>query len=310
MSVFITGAGPAGLTAALYCSRSNLKTFVFSSPDETSLLQKTTCIENFPGFDCISGYDLLERMKNQCKKYGTHFLDSHVEEYNFESEIKVKYKNRWYRTDALIIANGSYPKWLNLDNEDKFREGGRISSCAVCDGPLYKEKKVYVVGGGDTAAEDALFLSRFAKEVYILIRRDKMKASAILQDRIKENKKIKLLYNTRILKYIGSMREDGKHILTGLVLETNGTTYNVEADGLFVAIGHVPNTKPLMNTELELDDDGYIVVRNFVETNIRGVFAAGDVHDRIFRQAIVASGFGCMAAMKAQKYLEDKGLLK
>lgn len=304
MSVFITGSGPAGLTAALYCSRANLKTFVFSSPEEASLLQKTVCIENFPGFDCISGYDLLEKIKKQSERYGAYFIDNPVDAYSFRDEIKVKYKNYWYRTDALIIANGSYPRWLNLKDEDKFREGGGISTCAVCDGPLFKGKIVYIVGGGDTAAEDALFLSRFAKEVYIVLRGEKMRASTILQERIKENKKIKILYNTIVKEYIGK-ESSGRLMLTGLVLDMKGNIFTVDADGLFIAIGHVPNTKLLVNTGLELDEQGYIIVRNFVETNIKGVFAAGDVHDKIFRQAIVASGFGCMAAMKAYKYIQE-----
>jgi thioredoxin reductase (NADPH) len=304
MSVFITGSGPAGLTAALYCSRANLKTFVFSSPEEASLLQKTVCIENFPGFDCISGYDLLEKIKKQSERYGAYFIDNPVDAYSFRDGIKVKYKNYWYRTDALIIANGSYPRWLNLKDEDKFREGGGISTCAVCDGPLFKGKIVYIVGGGDTAAEDALFLSRFAKEVYIVLRGEKMRASTILQERIKENKKIKILYNTIVKEYIGK-ESSGRLMLTGLVLDMKGNIFTVDADGLFIAIGHVPNTKLLVNTGLELDEQGYIIVRNFVETNIKGVFAAGDVHDKIFRQAIVASGFGCMAAMKAYKYIQE-----
>jgi thioredoxin reductase (NADPH) len=303
-TVFIVGSGPAGLTSAIYCARSLIETFVIEGSSPGGKLSMTEHIENFPGFsEGINGLELYVRMKKQAEKYGAKFLDEEVKEFRFGSKsTKIKHKlkigQKWYTTDSIILACGTTTKWLQLPNEDFYKNRG-LSSCAVCDGPLpiFRDQEIYVVGGGDSAAEEALFLTKFAKKVFMLVRGDKLKAQKILQKRLFESEKIEILFNTEVVRYLGKER------LEGLQLRNKKETYTVKTPGLFIAIGSQPNTEFLVGTGLDLDDKGYIKTYDFVKTNIPGVFAAGDVHDDHYRQAITAAGFGCMAAIEVQKYL-------
>lgn len=340
--VIIVGAGPAGLTAAIYCARANLDTILFTGSELGGHLSRTTYVENFPGFpDAILGSELAERMKQQAIKYDAKVLDEKVISFRFgnykmtgrskdyiktratrtnrsssilQSSItlnsqqepkrlfrhKVGTSNKWYLCDAVILAMGSSPKWLELPNEEKYKNNG-VSTCAVCDGPLpvFRNKDIYVVGGGDSAAEEALFLTKFAKKVYVLVRSDRMKASKIMQKRLFENQKIEVMFNTEVVSYIGNK------VLEGLVLKNNQTMkkWKVKTPGLFIAIGHNPNTRELEGTGIELDEKGYIITRDQVYTNIDGVFTAGDIHDVHYKQAITAAGFGCMAAISVERWL-------
>lgn len=300
--VIIVGSGPAGLTSAIYTARNMIETIVVEGQKPGGQLSMTEHIENFPGFTG-SGLKLYEKMKFQAERYGAKFIDEEVTKFIFLGTKfhKLKIGAKWYLADAVILACGTTTKWLNLPGESMYRNKG-LSSCAVCDGPLpiFRGQELYVVGGGDSAAEEALFLTRFAKKVYVLVRRDELKAQKILQKQLLESEKIEILLNTEVIGYLGKDR------LEGLRLKNNktGEHYTVQTPGLFVAIGSEPNTKNLVDTGLELDERGYIKTYDFVKTNIPGVFAAGDVHDSIYRQAITASGFGCMAAIEVQKYLK------
>jgi thioredoxin reductase (NADPH) len=300
--VIIVGSGPAGLTAAIYTARSLIQTVVVEGQNPGGQLSMTEHIENFPGFpEGISGFELYEKMKTQAEKYGANFINEEVTDFKFSSpKHKLKIGAKWFSTDAVILACGTTTRWLNLPNEEFYKNKG-LSSCAVCDGPLpvFRDQEIYVVGGGDSAAEESLFLTRFAKKVFMLVRSDKLKAQKLLQKRLFESEKIEILFNTEVVKYLG------KDKLEGLQLMNNKTKeiYSVKTPGLFVAIGSEPNTKNLLNTGLELDEKGYIKTHDFVKTNIPGVFAAGDIHDSSYRQAITASGFGCMAAIETQRYL-------
>jgi thioredoxin reductase (NADPH) len=309
--LIIVGSGPAGLTAAIYAGRAGLKPIVAGgsvSPQSIpgGQLMITTEVENFPGFpDGIDGPELMERFKAQATKFGAQIIEEFATEFKFQQggPHQVKIGEEWYLADAVVLANGAAAKWLGLDNETKLRNNG-ISACATCDGPLplFRNKDIYVIGGGDSAVEEATFLTRFAKKVYLLIRSNKMRASKIMQKRAIDNPKIEILYNTTIASYIGDER------LTGLVLKdtTTGVTREVQVGGLFMAIGHEPLTQYLKGSGIELDEQGYIKVHDHIYTNIEGVFAAGDVHDTHFRQAVSAAGFGCMAAITAERWLETK----
>jgi thioredoxin reductase (NADPH) len=311
VQIIIVGSGPAGLTAAIYAARAGLSPIVAAgSATPTTVpggqLMITTEVENYPGFpEGIEGPQLMERFKLQATKFGAQIIEEFASEFKFRQggPHDVKIGPHWFQTDAAILANGAAARWLGLPNEDKFRNNG-ISACATCDGPLpiFRNKEIYVVGGGDSAVEEATFLTRFAKKVYMLVRSNKMRASKIMQKKALENPKIEILFNTTVDSYIGDIK------LRGLVLRNTitGIKREVEAGGLFMAIGHEPMTSVLRNTGLELDEQGYIKVNNNVYTNIEGVFAAGDVHDTHFRQAVTAAGFGCMAAISAERWLEIK----
>lgn len=309
--VIIIGSGPAGLTAAIYAGRAGLNPIV-AAGDITpksipgGQLMITTEVENYPGFpDGIQGPELMERFKMQAIKFGAQIIEEYATEFKFKEggPHEVKIGDVWYLTHCVILANGAAAKWLGLEGEDKLRNNG-ISACATCDGPLpiFRNKEIYVIGGGDSAVEEATFLSKFAKKVYMLVRGDKMRASKIMQNRALNNAKIEIMFNTTIQSYIGEDR------LEGLVLQNtvDGTTKKVDTGGLFMAIGHEPLTEHLNNTGIQLDNNGYIKVKEHVYTNIEGVFAAGDVHDTHFKQAITAAGFGCMAAITAERWLESK----
>jgi len=268
-------------------------------------LMITTDVENFPGFpEGIMGPDLMDKFFKQAKRFNATIIEENAHDFDFSSRpFKLKIGNEAYSADSIILSNGAAARWLNLPGEVKYRNNG-VSACATCDGPLpcFRNKEIYVLGGGDSAVEEATFLSKFASVVYLLVRTDKLRASKIMQDRAQGNPKIKILLSTTVAGYLG---EDS---LTGLVLEDTRTKEKreVSAAGLFMAIGHEPLTKELKGTSIDLDTAGYIEVHNNVYTNIEGVFASGDVHDTHYRQAITAAGFGCMSAIACERWLEEK----
>eukprot|EP01097_Dermamoeba_algensis_P005103 TRINITY_DN3254_c0_g1_i3.p1 TRINITY_DN3254_c0_g1~~TRINITY_DN3254_c0_g1_i3.p1 ORF type:complete len:405 (+),score=97.54 TRINITY_DN3254_c0_g1_i3:170-1384(+) len=320
--VLIIGGGPAGLTAGIYAARANLKPIIAMGDGSGNnvpggQLMITTEVENYPGYEHgIQGPELMDKMIAQAKRFGADLIPAQAKEFlPFVSggPFFVKTGKEWIEAECLILANGSSARWLDLPNEDKFRNRG-ISACATCDGPLpmYRNKHLFVVGGGDSAMEEALFLTRFASQVTILHRRDKFRASKIMQERLLSNPKVQVKWNTEVAGY------EGKERLSGLVLKdtkTGQTWKESEVGGLFMAIGHTPNTNSLKGTGIELDDEGYVAVSSpkgekkdnlYVYTNVPGVFAAGDVHDKKFKQAITAAGFGCMSAIAAERWLEAK----
>ena len=264
----------------------------------------TTDVENFPGFpDGILGYDLIMAMKQQSEKFGTTFKQEHVESVDFKTRPFQlhTYKNTYY-ADTLIIASGASAKYLGLHNEQRLIGRG-VSACATCDGWFFKNKQIAVIGGGDSAMEEANFLTKFASKVYLIHRRDEFRASKIMQDRVFENDKIEIIWNTVCLDVMGKDTVEGLKLKD---LQTN-KEYELNVDGLFLAIGHNPNTECFKDSGLNMDDSGYILVEpGTVNTNIEGVFACGDVQDKLYRQAITAAGTGCMAAMTAEKYLESQ----
>lgn len=311
--VTIIGGGPAGLTAAIYTARAGLNPIVVAgdfSPgyEPGGQLMITTEVENYPGFPkSIEGPELIEGLMEQAKRFGTRLVNGLAHEFEPlkpNGPFRFKIDDKQYETEVLICANGASANWLNLPNEDKFRNNG-LSACATCDGPLpvFRNKHIYVVGGGDSAMEEAMFLTRFASKVTVVHRRDTLRASKIMQKRALEHPKIDFLWNTTVTGYVGD------DFLTGLRLQNTktGEESEVETPGMFVAIGHSPNTMTLVGSGLELDDKGYIKVYDQVHTNVPGVFACGDVHDTVYKQAITAAGFGCMAAISAERWLESRG---
>jgi thioredoxin reductase (NADPH) len=305
-NVIIIGSGPAGYTAAIYTARANLSPVILASEPKGmqmpgGQLMFTTEVENFPGFpEGIAGPDLMDLMKKQVLRFGTEIIEEDAEEVDFKpgGPFKVRSQSGWHETRSVIIATGATAKWLHLPDESKFRNRG-ISACAVCDGMFFRNQEVFVVGGGDTAIEEALTLAHHASKVTIVHRRDALRASKIMQQRTAENPKIHFLWNTVLTGY------KGNEVLQGVQLRNvaTGKEWIESIDGVFMAIGHHPNTEFLKGI-IDLDEQGYIVARNGVETSMEGVFTAGDVHDRYYRQAITASGFGCMAALRAERWLE------
>ncbi len=304
--VVILGSGPAGLAAAIYTTRAGFNTAVCVGPLRGGQLTSTTVVENFPGFpEGITGPELMDKMEAQAKKFGTQFIPAAVTEVHLKERPFTLHLDNGTSLQAasLIIATGASAKYLGLPHEAELIGRG-VSACATCDGFFYQQKVVYVVGGGDTALEDATFLTKFAKEVYLVHRRDQLRASAAMQDRALKNPKIKFVWNT----VVQTLQYD-QHGLTGLVLENvkDHSTQEVPADGLFVAIGHTPNTK-FLNGQLPCHALGTIATTNFVETPIPGVFAGGDVADPRFKQAITAAATGAMCGMAAAKFLPEHPL--
>ncbi|XP_049847902.1 thioredoxin reductase-like [Schistocerca gregaria] len=309
--VIIVGSGPAALTAAIYAARADLFPLVAAGEtDDRNMpggqLMLTTEVENFPGFpDGIQGPDLIENMIKQAKKFGALIIERWATEFLIKENepFKVKVGDVWYDTHSIILANGSSARWLGLPDENKFRNHG-LSACATCDGPLpfYRNKHLYVVGGGDSAVEEATFLARFASEVTIIHRRNALRASKAMQKRAQNHPKINFLYNSKVVEYKGDKS------LESIVVENvlTGERSELPVGGLFMAIGHEPATKHLKNTSITLDELGNIKTKNHVETNIEGIFAAGDVHDVHYRQAITACGFGCMAAISSERWVTEK----
>lgn len=299
--IVIIGSGPAGLTAAIYTSRGAASTLVLAGSTWGGQLMLTTEVENFPGFpEGVMGPDLMLKMRQQAERFGSTVKEEDAREVvTSENGFLVKTDNSSYKARSLIVASGAATKWLDAPGVKELIGRG-VSSCAPCDAYFFKDKKVAVVGGGDSAMEEALVLSKFANEVIIVHRRDEFRASKIMQDKVFANPKIKVLWNTEVKE------AKGKEKLEALVLINNKTQEVKEEsfDGLFVAIGHVPQSEVFKGL-LELDEKGYVKVFDKTKTNVTGIFVAGDVHDFRYRQAVTAAGFGCMAALDALSYIEN-----
>ena len=304
--VLIIGSGPAGYTAAIYAARANLKPHIISGIDQGGQLTITTDVENYPGFaDTIQGPWLMDQMLVQAEKVGSVIHNDIITEVNFEKKpfVSITDSKKKFESKTVIICTGAQARWLNLKSEKKFKGFG-VSACATCDGFFFKDQDVAVIGGGNTAAEEALFLTNFASKVYLIHRRDSLRAEKILQDRIFNNKKIDIIWNHIVDEFIGSENPNSLEKLK-LKNKQNNSFREVIVKGAFIAIGHDPATS-LFKNKLKMDSENYIVTKNdSTATSIDGVFAAGDVKDKIFRQAVTAAGMGCMAALEAEKYLAD-----
>jgi len=303
-NVIIVGTGPAGLTAALYCSRANLEPLVFEGKQPGGQLTITTDVENYPGFpDGILGPDLMNNFRFQAKKFGSEILNYNIDKVDFTTRpFKVWAGEKLYQSHSIIISTGASAKLLGLESERKLMGYG-VSACATCDAFFFKDKKVFVVGGGDSAMEEAMFLTKFASSVTIVHRRDSFRASKIMQDKALSNDKIDVMWNSSIIDMIGEPNNGGLKSVDIKNVETNEIT-NYNCDGLFLGIGHTPNSKIFVD-QLKLDESGYIITNsNSSKTSIDGVFAAGDIMDPVYRQAITAAGTGCMAALDAEKFLD------
>jgi thioredoxin reductase (NADPH) len=299
--VTIIGSGPAGYTAAIYSARANLKPTLISGLQPGGQLTITTDVENYPGYENpIQGPWLMEQMQKQAQLVGTEILNTQVTKVEFNDSLKKIFLDdgSTIESKTVIISTGAQARWLGLENEEKF-QGHGLSACATCDGFFFKDRKVAVIGGGNSAAEEALFLTKFASEVFLIHRRDQLRAEKILQDRLKNNSKIKFIWNTEVSKFIGD--QDLKSI--ELYHKDKNENSNLDLDGVFIAIGHDPATK-LFKGQIDMDSEGYIITKpDSTETSLKGVYAAGDVKDKVYRQAITAAGMGCMAALEAEKFL-------
>lgn len=303
-NVIIIGMGCAGLTAAIYAARANLNPLVITgSEEEGGQLMLTTAVENYPGFpEGVQGPDLIASMKTQAEKFGTTFVSARVNSFAAKNGMfDVQTSEQAFQSKTVIIATGASAKWIGLESETKYRGRG-VSSCATCDGYFYKDKEVLVVGGGDSACEEALFLTKFATKVSIIHRRDKLRASKIMQDRVFANPKIKLVWNSEVAEVLG----DGKKVMGAMIKDmVTGKTGQIPCDGIFVAIGHEPNTA-IFKGIINLDEKSFVITNRRMHTNVPGIFACGDVQDHLYKQAITAAGTGCQAAIEAEKYLESQ----
>ncbi|OUW95064.1 MAG: thioredoxin-disulfide reductase [Pelagibacteraceae bacterium TMED237] len=305
-NVLVIGSGPAGYTAAIYAARANLQPHMVSGLEPGGQLTITTDVENYPGFgDVIQGPWLMEEMKKQALNVGTVFYNDIVTSVNFDSYpfISSTESGKEFFSKSVIIATGAQARWLDLESEKKFKGFG-ISACATCDGFFFKDQKVVVIGGGNSAVEEALFLTKFASKVILVHRRDKLRAEKILQERLFKNEKIEVIWNNKVIEFLG---EDNPHTLKQVVLENtlNTTKSIIDVNGAFIAIGHDPATS-LFKGKLDMDNENYIITKNdSTQTSVNGVFAAGDVKDKIYRQAVTAAGMGCMAALEAEKFISD-----
>ncbi len=299
--VIVVGAGPAGYTAGIYCSRAGYDTLILSGLLPGGQLVNTTEVENYPGFENgIMGPDLMIEMRKQSQKMGTTIIDDVAVDVDFRRRpFKVLTASDEFEGRAVIIATGANPKKLGVEGEATF-SGKGVSYCATCDGPFFRNQEIVVVGGGDSAIEEATFLTKFATNVHLVHRRGELRASKIMQERAFKNEKIKFHFDSAVINIKGDQKIQ-QAVLKNLKTDKETT---LDAGGLFVAIGHEPNTQ-LFKDQIDLDDDGYIVLKDKTHTNMEGVFAAGDVHDRNYRQAITAASFGCMAAIDVDKYLTE-----
>ncbi|MCX8500230.1 MAG: thioredoxin-disulfide reductase [Alphaproteobacteria bacterium] len=310
-SLIIIGSGPAGYTAAIYAARANLRPTLIAGMEPGGQLMVTTDVENYPGFvDAILGPELMEAMRGQAERFGTELIDDLVARVDFSRSAEAGGKLRlWcdsgadYAADSVIIATGAQARWLGLESETRLRGFG-VSACATCDGFFFKNKVVAVIGGGNTAVEEAIFLTQHARKVFVIHRRDAFRAEKILQDRLFANPKVEVIWNHQVTEILGS--QDPKSV-TGLTLthSQTGASRILELDGVFVAIGHSPATA-IFRGQLPMDNEGYLLTRpDSTATSVAGVYAAGDVKDRIFRQAVTAAGMGCMAALEAAHHLAN-----
>jgi thioredoxin reductase (NADPH) len=301
--LIIIGGGPAGYTAALYAARANLEPLVIEGFQWGGQLMITSDVENYPGYpDGIMGPEMMAEFRRQAERFGTEFVTDDVTRVDLsERPFRVWVEDAEYRANAVIVATGASARWLGLPGEQHF-QGRGVSACATCDGAFFRDKELIVVGGGDTAMEEATFLTRFATKVTVVHRRDEFRASPIMVDRARQNEKIDFVTNAVIDDITG----DGKVETVTLRDTENGRTWEMKVDGVFVAIGHDPNTK-LFVDQLDHDDAGYLITKpGTTETNIAGVFAAGDVQDHVYRQAVTAAGSGCMAALDAERFLAEQ----
>jgi thioredoxin reductase (NADPH) len=299
--VIIIGSGPAGFTAGIYTSRAKLKTLIISGSLPGGQLMTTSEVENYPGFpNGIFGPELMMNMRQQAERFATTIIDDEVLKVDFKKRpFLISTHSETYEGRAILLCTGASPRKLGIDGEQEF--GGRgVSYCATCDGPFFKGEEIAVIGGGDTAIEEATFLTKFGKAVKIIHRRDFLRASKILQEKAFENSKIQFVWNNVVTRIAGNKKIES----IDLKNLTTGKTQNLSVGGLFVAIGHEPNTS-IFKDQLELDDKGYVVLKENTRTSVEGVFAAGDVHDYRYRQAVTAAGFGCMAALDVEKWLSE-----
>ena len=305
--VLIIGSGPAGYTAAIYAARAMLKPILVYGSEPGGQLSTTTDVQNYPGYsDVIQGPWLMDQMKEQSKAVGTEMIEDHIKEINLKNRPfkAIGDSGQEYIGDTIIISTGAQARWLNLKSEQEFRGFG-VSGCATCDGFFFKDKEVAVIGGGNAAVEEAMFLTKFATKVKLIHRRDKLRAENLLQKKLKENPKIEIIWDSVLEEVIGDKDPKG---VTGIKIKnikTNNSS-EIKLHGLFIAIGHDPATS-LFKGQLDMDKEGYLITKpDSTATNIPGVFAAGDVKDKIFRQAVTAAGMGCMSALEAEKYLSSK----
>ncbi len=293
------------MTAAVYAARANFAPLVLEGHEPGGQLSTTTLVENFPGFpQGIDGPELIMAMKSQAERFGARFEYATVTEFEpAQGHVRIKLDDKWVETETLVIASGASAKWLGLAREKEF-VGHGLTSCATCDGAFYRNVPVCVVGGGDSACEEATFLTRFASKVYLIHRRDSLRASKIMADRAMNHPKIEVLWNSAPVEYLA----DAEGEMRGVLLSdtVTGATRELEVKCVFVAIGHTPNTGPFRG-KLDMDGDGYLLQQRGTHTNVPGVFAAGDVADRTYRQAITAAGQGCAAALDAERYLSHHG---
>jgi thioredoxin reductase (NADPH) len=302
--VIILGSGPAGLTAAIYAARADLKPLVIEGAQPGGQLTITTDVENYPGFEQpIMGPELMEVMKKQAARFGTEFDFATVERVALDGPVKTLHADgKTYHTRSLVVATGASARWLGLPSEEKLKGHG-VSACATCDGFFFRDRVIVVVGGGDTALEEATFLTKFGSVVYLVHRRDQLRASKAMQDRAFKNPKIKFVWNTVVTDVEGEGKVSGVRLRDVVT----GKEHTLDCSGLFVAIGHTPNTE-IFKGQLAMDENGYLLVEpGSSKTNVPGVFAAGDVADHVYRQAVTAAGMGCMAALDAERYLGELG---
>jgi thioredoxin reductase (NADPH) len=298
--LIIVGGGPAGYTAALYAARADLEPLVIEGFAWGGQLMITSDVENYPGYaDGIMGPEMMADFRRQAERFGAEFVTDDVTRVDFsEQPLRVYVGDDEYAARSVIVATGASARWLGIETEEQHKGRG-VSACATCDAAFFRERNVYVVGGGDSAFEEALFLTKFATNVHLVHRRDEFRASRIMVDRAKANDKLDFVLNAEVVEILGDQKVEGLRLRS----TTTGETWDVEADGLFVAIGHDPNTS-LFREQLDTDANGYLATRDgSTATNIPGVFAAGDVQDHIYRQAVTAAGSGCMAALDAERYL-------